>query len=358
MTSNNSVEARGATIDDAIEAGLGRLNARRTDVRIEVLDEGSRGVLGIGKRDAMVRLTLLDRMPGSAPVTAPPPVTPPPAAAAPTPPPAKPARAKPTPPRIERHAAPTRESRPAPEAGPAPEARPAPERPTASERPTPVERPTPAERPAPRPRRERPAQQARAQSSAATEEPISDEALALEAQTARHVVATLLEKLGIAAEVEAAVAAPDDRGQRVPVVNVESDAGEQLVGQRGRTLNALQFLTRAMVAQQLHTRAHFVIDVAGYRDERNEQLETLAREMAEKAVKFGRPIALKPMPPYERRIVHMTLREDKRVTTESKGEGDRRRVRIIPTQGGSAGVSSGGGRRGSGGRRRPPRDNR
>jgi spoIIIJ-associated protein len=315
MTSNKTAEARGATIEDAIAIGLVALGARRTDVKIEVLDEGSRGVLGIGKRDAIVRLTLLDRIAAEpAERTAEPVAEPRPAAVPEVREQPKAPREKPAAPRIERQPAPPR---------------PAAEKPVAAPRPRREATPQPERESRPRPPRAE-----RAPREVQPVEPVSDETLAREAETAREVVTTLLAQMGIAATVSVSIGEPDDRGQRVPVVDVQTDESNRLLASRGRVLQALQFLTRAMVAQQMHSRTHVVVDVAGFREQRNEQLEALAHEMADRAVQFRRPIALKPMPPHERRIVHMTLRDDKRVTTRSKGEGERRRVEVIPTQAG------------------------
>ena len=85
-----------------------------------------------------------------------------------------------------------------------------------------------------------------------------------------------------------------------------------------------------MVGHQLQQRAHFVIDIDGYREGREQALSRLAERMAGKAVKRGSPITLEAMPAHERRIIHMALRESPEVTTESTGEGKRRRVRIYP----------------------------
>jgi spoIIIJ-associated protein len=85
-----------------------------------------------------------------------------------------------------------------------------------------------------------------------------------------------------------------------------------------------------MVGHRIRRRANFVIDIEGYRERRQQALARLAERMGQKAVDRDAPVTLEPMPAYERRIIHMTLREDPRVRTESTGEGDRRRVRIYP----------------------------
>ena len=75
---------------------------------------------------------------------------------------------------------------------------------------------------------------------------------------------------------------------------------------------------------------HLVVDVQGYKTNRAESLQRLARRMADQAVRTNRTVNLEPMPPHERRVVHMTLYDDPRVTTQSIYEGERRRVTIIP----------------------------
>ncbi len=75
-----------------------------------------------------------------------------------------------------------------------------------------------------------------------------------------------------------------------------------------------------------------VIDVEGYRARREQQLRRLARRMADQAIELGRTMVLEPMPPNERRIIHIELRDHPSVATESIGEGARRKVTIIPNR--------------------------
>ena len=114
------------------------------------------------------------------------------------------------------------------------------------------------------------------------------------------------------------------------VLNISGPDLGLLIGARGETLDALQHLSRLMAGHQIRQRANFVIDVEGYRERREQALARMAERMGKKAIERGRPVTLEPMPAYERRIIHMTLREDPLVRTESTGEGDRRRVRIYP----------------------------
>jgi spoIIIJ-associated protein len=102
-----------------------------------------------------------------------------------------------------------------------------------------------------------------------------------------------------------------------------------LIGRRGETLGALQYLTRLIVSSQAHRGVNLVVDVEGYKARREQQLRQLALRMAERVASTRKPIALEPMPPYERRIVHLTLRDHPVVTTESVGRDEDRKVTII-----------------------------
>jgi spoIIIJ-associated protein len=103
-----------------------------------------------------------------------------------------------------------------------------------------------------------------------------------------------------------------------------------LIGRRGETLAALQYITRLITSRRLQRRANIVVDVAGYKSRRSQQLRKLALRMADQAAQEGRTVTLEPMPPHERRIVHLTLRNRDDVTTRSIGEGEGRKVTIVP----------------------------
>ena len=103
-----------------------------------------------------------------------------------------------------------------------------------------------------------------------------------------------------------------------------------LIGPRGETLNAIQYISRLMVGNQMQQRATFVVDIEGYRSRRQQALARLTERMAKKVVNRRRPVSLEPMPPHERRIIHMTLRDNDEVYTQRSGEGKRRKVRILP----------------------------
>jgi spoIIIJ-associated protein len=103
-----------------------------------------------------------------------------------------------------------------------------------------------------------------------------------------------------------------------------------LIGRHGKTLDALQTLVGAATSRQLGFRYPIVVDVEGYRGRRREKLEDMARRTADRSVRQGRPVKLRPMTSYERRLVHMALRDDRRVVTGSEGEEPARSVVVSP----------------------------
>ena len=132
-------------------------------------------------------------------------------------------------------------------------------------------------------------------------------------------------------------------------IQIESDAGGLLIGRRGETIDALQFLADIVVNRKLEHRIRVVLDTENYRDRRKIRLIEIAGEAAIEADKTGREVPLAPMNPAERRVIHTTLAEDSRVETFSDGAGSRRRVIVKPAH--KKGRGQGGGRddRGRGG---------
>ena len=111
-----------------------------------------------------------------------------------------------------------------------------------------------------------------------------------------------------------------------PVFEIEGDDAGLLIGRRGDTLKALQFLVKYLVSQKLDANVNILVDVEGYQDRRYQSLMSMARRVAQRVADSGRPITLEPMPPNERRIVHIALADHHRVTTESTGSGSSRQV--------------------------------
>lgn len=101
-----------------------------------------------------------------------------------------------------------------------------------------------------------------------------------------------------------------------------------LIGRRGETLDALQYLTNLTVSRHFEERNKFILDVEGYRAKREETLERLAKKLADRVKESGKNMSLEPMSPYERRIIHTVLQSDEQVRTFSEGEEPYRKVVI------------------------------
>jgi spoIIIJ-associated protein len=151
--------------------------------------------------------------------------------------------------------------------------------------------------------------------------------------TAREALGELLDLMQVDADIFMRRAQADSADEEPPwVLDVRGRDLGVLIGRHGETLNALQFITRLVCSRQLQRRANIVIDVEGYKSRRESTLRRMARQKAEQATRLGRTITLDPMPPNERRIIHITLRDDQSVETESVGMGDQRRITIIPVR--------------------------
>ena len=116
------------------------------------------------------------------------------------------------------------------------------------------------------------------------------------------------------------------------ILDITGDDLAVLIGRHGKTLDALQFIISAITVRKIGFRFPVIIDVEGYKNRQRQKLESLARSSARKAVSQGRSVKLRPMTPYERRIVHVALRDDPRVDTASEGEGPSRHVVVVPVK--------------------------
>ena len=143
---------------------------------------------------------------------------------------------------------------------------------------------------------------------------------------AREVLAEVLRHLGASCTID--VRPGDEAG--VVVLDVRGDSGGLLIGRRGQTLDALEYIVNRIVARDDDGGGRVVIEVERYRERRREYLNTLAQRLADKARTTGRVVTLNPMSPRDRRIVHMALQGDAAVTTQSQGDGHYRRVLIVP----------------------------
>jgi spoIIIJ-associated protein len=115
------------------------------------------------------------------------------------------------------------------------------------------------------------------------------------------------------------------------VVSIDGgDDLEKLVGPRGNVLEALQELTRLAVQQETGTRSRLMLDIAGWRADRREELKELGRATAERVLADGEKVRLQPMTPFERKVVHDAVATIEGVHSESEGEDPRRRVVVFP----------------------------
>ena len=151
-------------------------------------------------------------------------------------------------------------------------------------------------------------------------------------QIGREVLPDILNLMGIQASVEMKLGyeLAEEGDDPPPVLNITGDDLGILIGRRGETLGSLQYLVRLMVSHRLKQWTNLVVDVEQYRARRHRALQSLAQRVAERVAKTGRTQALEPMPAYERRLVHIALRNHPDVTTRSVGEGERRKVTIVP----------------------------
>lgn len=115
-------------------------------------------------------------------------------------------------------------------------------------------------------------------------------------------------------------------------LNIISNGSGLLIGKRGKTLNALQFLVSKIVSRQAGETVSVVVDTENYRTKREGSLTELAHQLSDKVKKSHRPLTTGPMSAQDRRVIHLALKEDHEVRTKSKGEGNLRRVVIYPVK--------------------------
>jgi len=209
-----SLERTGRTVEEAVEAALAELGVSRDRCEVEVLEEGTKGFLGLlGAKPARVRVTVKEEPPGESPA-------------------------------IER---------------------------------------------------------------------------------GRTFLAGVLERMNVQAAVETRV---DEDG--TVIMNVTGKDLGVIIGARGQTLDALQYLVNVVANKDISSRIRIVVDAEGYRNRRAEAVRRMALRAAEKAKATGKRVYLDPMSALERRLVHLTLRDDDQVETHSEGTEPYRRVVIVP----------------------------
>jgi len=154
------------------------------------------------------------------------------------------------------------------------------------------------------------------------------------AQGALQFVAAVLQQMGMDCSARLLQPREEEEEGQAPEIVVEvfgRDSG-RIIGKRGQVLGALQFLTHRAVNRPTLDRRHVVVDAEGYRLRRESTLASMARRLGQQAVDEGKIITFEPMNPRDRRVVHLALAKFEGVITKSEGEGDERRVQIIPVR--------------------------
>jgi len=152
--------------------------------------------------------------------------------------------------------------------------------------------------------------------------PRKDNAMVVARETLRKIVSLISEGTKISAE---------KKGDDI-ILTIEGNNPRILIGHRGRTLEALEFIVNKAVNKASEKRVRVIVDSENYRQRREEFLKRLAFRIGEKAIKTKKTVTTDPMSPHDRRIVHLALKEDHRVQTESEGEGFFKKVFVIPNK--------------------------
>ena len=263
---SRSYEAKGKTREEAIDNALEALNLTIDEVIVEDIEEGSKGLFGLfGSRPWTVRLTAIEKEETSSV--------------------------------LDTHSlfADSLEEK------------------------KPAEKKQPAEKKEKKPAARKPRPEVEKQPITPAEQVDRDTA----AGTAQEFLQELTRLMG----VEVAVHVNTDEEGNVRV-NMEGDSQGILIGRRGETLDALQYLTSLKINKGKSEYTRVTLDTEGYRARREEALVRLANRMANRAVKTGRRVSIEPMNPYERRILHSALQGNPDVTTHSEGEEPNRHVVI------------------------------
>jgi len=122
-------------------------------------------------------------------------------------------------------------------------------------------------------------------------------------------------------------------GESKVYVELESkNSSGLIIGRKGKTLESLQFMVNLIVNHKTESDKKIILDIESYRAKRERALRKMSKDIAFKVIKSGKPWTLEPMNPFERRLIHLTLQNDSRVTTKSEGQGIYRKVTIMPKQ--------------------------
>lgn len=143
-------------------------------------------------------------------------------------------------------------------------------------------------------------------------------------ERAAQVLREIVTRIGVEATVHAGT------HEEGILLDLDGDTSGILIGRHGQTLDALEYIVNRILLQQDPTAPRVIVDANQYRVRRRASLEEMALRMAEQAKRKGRPVTLNPMPPQDRRIIHLALQNDPSLTTRSSGDGVLRRLVIIP----------------------------
>lgn len=160
--------------------------------------------------------------------------------------------------------------------------------------------------------------------------PVSGDEVIDDLRVGKETLAKILDLMEIEADIATEISESNTGEDATYILQIQGEDLRSLIGKRGETLAALQYLTRLVASRELERRANFVVDAGDYKAKRTLKLYKLASRMANQAIERERTVHLEPMPPHERRIIHMALRHRGDVTTSSVGEGKYRKVTIVP----------------------------
>lgn len=274
-------EYRAKTVNDAITDALIELETTSDKIEYEVIEEGSAGLLGLFSRDAVIRVRkkeivednwkkeLEETVKNEQPVK-----------------PEVPKTAK----KAAEKAVEKTEKQPV---KPAKKAEPKRENPVREEE----KRPEPKQKPASAP-------------------------LEIDEAKIKEVLQVIFSKMDIKADVQINV----DHEEKAVNIDITGDDTGDIIGKRGQTLDAIQYLISIIINKKQDEYYRVKLDTNNYRERRQKTLENLAKNVAAKVKKTRKKVALEPMNPYERRVIHSYLQSDKYVTTKSEGEEPNRRV--------------------------------
>jgi spoIIIJ-associated protein len=149
-----------------------------------------------------------------------------------------------------------------------------------------------------------------------------------EKQIIKESLRELMSKMGFDVEIDIKESVDDPMSVTCNLST--SSESNLLIGQGGVNLQALQHIARLLVRKKIQQKIRFVIDINGYRQEKNQSIIELANQAAQQAITEKRAVVLRPMSTYERRVVHLELSKNDSVVTESIGEGEGRKVVVKP----------------------------